>query len=238
MLSKSGCMLLFYTYATALATRMGPAHVATHQVALSFWWLVTFWLDSGSISGQLLMSQSLQDPHQARSLTKYMTKYALLQGVACSVIVAVVGIYFLPSIFAISDPAVKHLLVQLVPHLALQQIIVSLCLVFEGMAIGGNQFRFMAVGTFLAALLGVRQLSQATSVVGIWANAFTIFFSARLINAIFGVARVHFGLRQKNNQQGMLHTTTILPTMDDEEGTTTTTVAAAIQETTQSSQQV
>jgi hypothetical protein len=38
MLTKQGATLVFYTAATAAATafaaRMGPAHVATHQIAL------------------------------------------------------------------------------------------------------------------------------------------------------------------------------------------------------------
>jgi Na+-driven multidrug efflux pump len=79
MLAKQGSLLVFYTYATALATRLGPAHVATHQVALSFFWLVTYVTDSGSVSGQVLMSQSmsLSDPIKVRSLTRYMIQYAM-----------------------------------------------------------------------------------------------------------------------------------------------------------------
>ena len=53
------------TAAAALATRMGPLHVATHQVALSLFWLITYCLDSGSISGQVLMSKNMGNaiPH-------------------------------------------------------------------------------------------------------------------------------------------------------------------------------
>ena len=203
MLTKQGSLLVFYTYATALATRLGPTHVAAHQVALSFFWLITFVLDSGSVSGQVLMSKSQGDAAKARSLTRYMTKYAALQGLAITTLVAVVG-KMLPSVFT-TDATIRSFLVQIVPHVAIQQTMVSLCLVLEGLAIGGNQFRFMAAGTAVSTLLGMYQLHQATSVVGIWANAVTSFFGARLIFALLGVMRVHWGIRQSSS------TTDILP---------------------------
>lgn len=89
MLAKQGSLLVFYTMATALATRMGPVHVATHQIALSLFWLVTMWLDSGSISSQVLMGKNLNSLSKVKSLTKYMAKYSLLQGLVFSAIVAV-----------------------------------------------------------------------------------------------------------------------------------------------------
>lgn len=198
MLTKQGSMLIFYTYATALATRLGPAHVAAHQVALSFFWLVTFWLDSGSVSGQVLMSKSQNDIPQAKSLTKYMTKYALFQGLTISGLVAAMA-RFLPRVFT-QDPTIRALLVQITPYLAAQQTLVSLCLVLEGLAVGGNEFRYMAGGTAAATVLGMWRLQKATSVVDIWSSAASIFFVARLLNAIIGVARVHWGMRNRRQE--------------------------------------
>jgi Na+-driven multidrug efflux pump len=199
MLAKQGSMLIFYTYATALATRLGPAHIAAHQVALSFFWLVTFWLDSGSVSGQVLMSKSQNDIPQALSLTKYMTKYALFQGLTLTLMVAAMG-RFLPLVFT-QDPTIISLLIQIIPYLAAQQTLVSLCLVLEGLAVGGNQFRYMAGGTAAATVLGMWRLQKATSVVDIWRGAVSIFFVARLLNAVIGVARVHWGMRKTNRRQ-------------------------------------
>jgi Na+-driven multidrug efflux pump len=199
MLAKQGSMLIFYTYATALATRLGPAHVATHQVALSFFWLMTFSLDSGSVSGQVLMSKSQNDIARAKSLTKYMTKYALFQGLTISALVAAMG-RFLPHIFT-QDPTIQSLLIQIIPYLAAQQTLVSLCLVLEGLAVGGNQFRYMAGGTAAATVLGMWRLKKATSVVEIWGSAVSIFFVGRLLNAVIGVARVHWGMRKNDCQQ-------------------------------------
>jgi len=195
MLAKQGSMLVFYTAATALATRMGPAHVATHQVALSLFWLVTYWLDSGSISGQVLMGKNIGVREKARSLTKYMLKYALIQGLAFSALVTAVG-KFVPAAFT-TDATIQVLLKQCLPHLAFQQTLVSITLILEGLAIGaGNQFGFMAMGTAAATAAGVYQLSQATNVVQIWSTAVYAFFGCRCLNAAIGVARVHLGLNK------------------------------------------
>lgn len=189
MLSKQGSNMVFYTIATALATRMGPAHVAAHQCALTLFWLSTYWLDSGSISAQVLMAKNIGVREKAISLSKYMAKYALLQGLALSTIVAGVG-KFLPGAFT-RDATVCSLLLRCLPHLAFQQTLVSLTLILEALTIGGNQFRYMALGTAAATVVGVYQLFRATSVVGIWSTAVNTFFGCRLLLGLIGVARVH-----------------------------------------------
>jgi putative MATE family efflux protein len=202
MLAKNFSMLVFYTAATAVATRLGPIHVATHQVCLSLFWLVTMWLDSGSVSAQLLLSKNMNEPQKARSLTKYMGKFALMQGLAFSAIVAAIG-RFVPSIFT-ADPTVTSYIGQCLPHLALQQTIVSICLVLEGLAIGGNQFKFTAAGTAMSTAVGLWQMFKATSVVDIWASAVNTFFGMRLIFAVLGVVRVHMGLGAKDHKEQQL----------------------------------
>lgn len=206
MLAKQGSMLVFYTTATALCTRMGALHVATHQIALTLFWLVTIALDSGSISSQVLMGKNFRNSNKennplkaAKSLTRYMVKYSLLQGIAFSAMVGGLG-SLVPGIFT-QDAAVQSLLIQCLPHLALQQTLVSVTLILEGLAIGGKQFRYMAAGTALSTVAGVYQLMRATSVVGIWASAVNTFFGFRLVNAIIGVARVHWSLKKKQQQE-------------------------------------
>jgi len=201
MLAKQGSMLVFYTMATALATRMGPMHVATHQIALSLFWLVTMWLDSGSISSQVLMGKNLNNRQKAKSLTKYMAKYSLAQGLAFSALVAGIG-GFVPGVFT-QDAGIQSLLLKCLPHLALQQTLVSVTLILEGLAIGGNQFRYMAAGTLASTVAGIYQLQKATSVVGIWSTAVNTFFGARLLNSIIGVTRVHLSLKKKEREESL-----------------------------------
>jgi Na+-driven multidrug efflux pump len=166
------------------------------------------WLDSGSVSGQVLMSKSLSTPEKARSLTKYMIKYAVLQGLAFSALVAGIG-KFVPGLFT-SDANIQSFLMQCLPHLAMQQTLVSITLVLEGLAIGGNQFRYMAVGTTAATVAGLLQLVRATSVVDIWATAVNTFFGFRFLNSIIGVTRVHLKLnKDEKNGDTIVPATTV-----------------------------
>ena len=146
------------------------------------------------------MSKNLDNPKIVRSLTSYMIRYALLQGIAFSTLVAGVG-KFLPTVFT-TDPMTQNLLFQCLPHIAIQQILVSLTLIMEGLAIGGKQFRYVAVGTAVSTAVGVYQLVNANSVVGIWSTAVNAFIGCRLVNAIVGVVRVHWKMvqgQQRNN---------------------------------------
>ena len=195
-LAKNGSMLVFYTLATAFATRMGAVHVATHQVCLSVFWLVTMWLDSGSVSAQLLMAENTESPAKAKSLTRYMMKFALTQGLAFSALVAGIG-KFVPSVFT-SDPTVMAYISRCLPYLAFQQTLVSLCLVLEGLAAGGNQFKFLASGTAAATAAGFWQMTKATSVIDIWASAVNVFFGLRTVNALIGVIRVHLDIGRRH----------------------------------------
>lgn len=52
-----------------------------------------------------------------------------------------------------------------------------------------------------ATVLGMWRLQKATSVVEIWGSAVSIFFVARLLNAVIGVARVHWAMRKTNRRQ-------------------------------------
>ena len=213
MLAKNFSMLVFYTAATSVATRIGAAHVATHQVCLSLFWLLTMWLDSGGVSAQLLLSRTLAEgdnKEKVNSLMKYMLKFALAQGLAFLALVFGMG-RFVPGAFT-SDATVIHYISQVLPHIAIQQTMMSLILVLEGFAIGGSQFRFMASGTAVATAAGVWQLLRATSVVDIWAAGVNTFFGIRFINAIIGVARVHLGLRKKKTKETPIVTdSTVLP---------------------------
>ena len=142
-----------------------------------------------------------------------MAKFALTQGLAFSAIVGAIG-RFVPSVFT-SDPTVTSYILQCLPHLALQQTIVSICLVLEGLAIGGNQFKFTAAGTALSTVVGLWKMSQATSVVEIWSSAVNTFFGFRLIFAAIGVARVHMGLGAKETQTEAV----VVPPLDTVDGT-------------------
>lgn len=188
MVCKQGSLLLAWAYATARATRIGSAHVAAHQVALSCWLVFALILDGAAVSAQVLMSQSLGMIDKVKSLMSYMLRFSLIQGFATTGLLLLLS-PVLPTMFT-PDPVIGHHLRSLMPQLAWQQILVSLTLVSEALAIGGNQFQLLAFGTTVSTVLAMWQLQQAPNVVAIWSKGIVTLFVGRLITALVGVVRV------------------------------------------------
>jgi len=196
MMMKQGSLLLAWAYATSRATRIGANHVAAHQVALSCWLVLAFMLDAAAVGAQVLMSRAFaqtnreQRMSQVKSLISYFLKCATLQGaMACFAWLAVLGRYVVPHAFT-SDLTIRKHLISLMPTLAWQQILVSLTLVAESLAVGGQQFRILAVGTTISTVLAMSQLQHATDIVSIWAKGINTLFFGRLITALIATLRV------------------------------------------------
>ena len=194
MVCKQGSLLLAWAYATAKATRIGHAHVAAHQVALSCWLVFALILDGAAVSAQVLMSRSMGNWKKVKSLIWYMTKLATIQGLATTALVLLAA-PVLPGLFT-SDPSIRGHLHSLMPSLAWQQVLVSLTLVLESLAIGGNQFQLLAMGTTLSTLLSMWQLQQAKNVVAIWSRGIVALFLGRIVTAVIGIFRVLKDQRQ------------------------------------------
>jgi len=197
MVCKQGSLLLAWAYATARATRIGTAQVAAHQVALSCWLVFALILDGAAVSAQVLMSRSLGNIKKVRSLISYMGRFAWVQGLATTGLI-MLSSNTLPTLFT-SDKVIRGHLHSLMPQLAWQQILVSLTLVAESLAIGGNQFQLLAFGTTISTIAAMWQLRMATDVVSIWSKGIVTLFVGRLITALIGTLRVlHEQSRQKN----------------------------------------
>ena len=186
MLMKQGSLLLGWAYATARATRLGPDHVAAHQVGLSVWLVFALILDGTAVAAQVLMSRAYveADRSKVHSLMRYMMKAALLQGVVSMLVVDGIDIV-VPQLFT-KDVVIQQHLHQIMPCLAWQQILVSLTLVTESLAVGATQFRTLAIGTTLSTILSVWQISKQTTVEGIWSFGIVSLFVGRLLTAAFG----------------------------------------------------
>ena len=115
------------------------------------------------------------------SLIRYMTKWALVQGVLSMVVLDGLD-QAVPHIFT-PDKSIRSLLHTIMPHLAAQQVLVSLTLVIESLAAGANQFGILAVGTANSTVAAVYQIGLQTSVDGIWSLGITTLFAGRLVTA-------------------------------------------------------
>lgn len=211
MILKQGSLLFTWAYATKSAAKFGAAQVAAHQVALSFWMVFAYILDAVSVSAQILLSKARKRKSldEVRSVTKYMTSVAVVQGLIITLIIAGLAPY-VPSFFT-SDEAVISQLKSLLPVLSMQQILISLTFVTEALAAGGSQFSLLGVGTALSALAAISLMANATSVLEIWTRGILAMFLGRFAAAGIGLLNVNgllpkfksiFIKRCKVNKQG------------------------------------
>ncbi|KAL7581609.1 hypothetical protein ACA910_022164 [Epithemia clementina (nom. ined.)] len=189
MLTKQGSLLLGWTLASRRATRLGSTFVAAHQVGLTVWLVFALILDGPAVSAQVLMSRSYarRDKEEAGSLIWYMIKFALVQGILSMLIIDGIDLA-IPTLFT-DDPVVQGHIHRLMPHLAVQQILVSLTLVLESLAVGGNQFRILAFGTILTTVVAAWQISLQNSIHGIWGVGIVTLFAGRFVTACFATWR-------------------------------------------------
>mmetsp|Transcript_12642 Transcript_12642/g.26774 ORF Transcript_12642/g.26774 Transcript_12642/m.26774 type:complete len:598 (-) Transcript_12642:44-1837(-) len=206
MFFKQGSLLFGWAFATGKATRLGHFHVAAHQIALSFWLIFALILDGSAVSAQVLMSRNYaayqsnvcdiydkdEEPgvcrgarHSIRSLSVYMLKFALVQGFLSTLLIFGLG-QFAPSVFT-TDPTIRLHLNAIIPHLAWQQVLISLTLVAESLAIGGSKFNLIAVGTAISTVVAVKILNGAKNIVEIWSGGIVALFVGRLVTALIGV---------------------------------------------------
>ena len=226
MFCKQGSLLLAWAYATAKATRIGQAHVAAHQVALSCWLVFALLQDGAGVASQVLLTRVLRsntnkmansqhktsnveehgnasanESHEKLvSLVKYMLKVAVLQGLVVTGGFLLVTPY-LPGWFVPDDTIVRGHLARLLPHVAGQQLLVSLTLVLESLAVGGKQFQTLAAGTALSTIVSMTQIHSATTVVGVWSKGIVGLFVGRLLTAMLGTWKVLRASRRRRDAE-------------------------------------
>jgi putative MATE family efflux protein len=186
MMAKQGSLLLGWAYVSAQATRLGAAHVAAHQVALSVWLVLALILDSNAVGAQVLLSRHYQnygrDRETVYSLLRYQLKLAVGQGLVAMLVIHSFLAPWVPTAFA-TDAAVCGHLQSLMPTLAGQQLLVSLTLVVEALATATQQFPLLATGTMLSTALAIFRIRTPTTVTGLWNSGIVTLFAGRLVTA-------------------------------------------------------
>lgn len=189
MLAKQASLLLAWAFATGKATRLGKEQVAAHQVALSFWLIFALWLDGSAVAAQVLASQVATVKSKMRSLTKFVLKIGAAQGVISMAVLFALG-PFVPILFT-TDAIIRHHIGLLIPHLAVQQLLISLTLVVESLVAGGQQFSLLAWGTLFSTIVAVQNMQSATNVEQIWYRGINLLFAGRLLSSLVGLARIN-----------------------------------------------
>jgi MATE family multidrug resistance protein len=139
------------TLATAVATRIGTLQVAAHQVATQIWLLLAMMVDSLAVAGQAMVAgyRGAGDPGMARRASNRLLGWGLLSGLTLSALFFVLA-PFLPRLFT-DDPAVLAAVAGVFPFIVAMQPLNALVFVWDGVFMGAERFRFLAVQMALSA---------------------------------------------------------------------------------------
>jgi putative MATE family efflux protein len=135
--------LLVATYAAA---GLGDLALATHQLAMTIWTFLAFVLDAIAIAAQALTGRFLGagEPARARAVTRRMTGWGVLSGVATGLLLAAAAPLLGPLFTA--DPAVRSALVPVLLVAACFQPVAGVVFVLDGVLIGAGDGRYLAAG--------------------------------------------------------------------------------------------
>lgn len=160
------------TLATAVATRLGTVQVAAHQVATQIWLLLAMIVDSLAVAAQALVAsyRGAGDESMARRASKRLLEWGLVSGLALA------GLFFLlapilPRLFT-DEPAVLEVIGQIFPFVVAMQPINAIVFVWDGVFMGAERFRFlaiqMAVSAACAAIIILLVIPLGWGIAGVW----------------------------------------------------------------------
>jgi len=185
---RTGSLLLALTAATAVASRIGDADVAAHQIAFQLWLFLGLALDAVAIAGQAMIGRFLGagDPAQARAAARRMIEWGLVAGVVFGCVVALARPWLVP-LFT-EDPAVRALALDVLWLVAALQPLNAVVFVLDGVLIGAGDARYlagaMAGASFFVFIPGAALvLGLDGSLLWLWV-VICLFMGARLVGNV------------------------------------------------------
>ena len=176
--------LLLTTY---VATSIGTAAVAAHQVAFTIWLFLSLALDAVAIAGQAIVGRYLGagDVDGARSATRRMVEWGVAAGVLLGLVVVVLRAAYVP-VFT-PDAEVRELLTAVLVVAALWQPVCGVVFALDGVLIGAGDGRYLAWAGVITlatyAPLALLVLAADGGLVALW-WAFNAFLLARLVTLV------------------------------------------------------
>lgn len=176
LLIRTLAMRVAFIVTTLVATALGTAPLAAHQIVFNTWLLLALVLDAVAIAAQALVGRTLGagDVAAARSITRRMVQWGVFAGVVLGVLLLASGSLY-ARLFT-TDLEVRSLLVSALVVAAVLQPIAGWVFVLDGVLIGAGDGRYLAwaslasVAVFLPAAWAVLllDLSQQAGLVALW----------------------------------------------------------------------
>jgi putative MATE family efflux protein len=180
---RTGTLLVAFTTATAIASRLGDIEIAAHQVAWQLWYFLALCLDAIAIAGQAIVGRYLgaADEVGTRATTRRMLELGVLVGVVLAILVLVFDP--LLAIAFTRDPAVQHEIRIVLIAVALMQPLGAAVFVLDGILIGAGDVRYLALAMTAATVVflpfAFLVLATDAGLLALWGALF-VFMFARL----------------------------------------------------------
>jgi putative MATE family efflux protein len=180
---RTGSLQAALALSTAVASRLGTAQVAAHQVALQLWLFLAMVLDALAIAAQPMIGRLLGAGRaaDARSVSERLLGWGVLAGLGLAL--AVVAAHpVLPGLFT-ADRRVEGLTGDLLWIVALFQPLNAVVFVLDGILIGAHDLRYLARAMLLSLVAFVpcalAVVALDLSLAALW-GALGLFMVARL----------------------------------------------------------
>eukprot|EP00803_Ostreobium_quekettii_P005708 evm.model.scf_1691.1 EVM.evm.TU.scf_1691.1 scf_1691:1512-2895(-) len=187
LVQRSISLMVVYTALTAAATKLGTVEAAAHQVALQFFWLLSYFTEPFSLTAQTLIARDAADPVKVHRLAYILLFLGGLTGAVLALVQGCVLLGF-PHIFS-SDPAVISAVQMVAPHGMLALIVCSLAMICDGVSIGSRQMNHLPRLTAVSMLVVFWTLefgAQAgLGLHGVWLSMVALFGSRVWLHAMY-----------------------------------------------------
>ena len=151
LLMRTGALVGTMTLATAVAARVSVTAVAAHQVANQLWAFMALIVDALAVAGQALVSKHLgrREVEEARAVANRLLQLGLAVGLGLAAVFWLARPH-LPGVFS-DDPETVEMVLQIFIFVAVLQPLNGLVFVWDGIFMGTEDFRFLAVAMLLSA---------------------------------------------------------------------------------------
>lgn len=188
LIVRAGAFQVAFLTAAGVASRMGTAQIAAHQVGLQLWEFTALLLDSFAIAAQSLVGAALggEDGVAARRLAWQVARWGLYAGVAFGVLYAA-GWAVIPHAFSSSAPVIHQAHV-LWPWFVAMLPAAGVVFALDGVLIGAGDVGFLRTITVIAAVFAFAPINVAAlhwhwGLGGVWAGLAS-FIAVRLVGMI------------------------------------------------------
>jgi MATE family multidrug resistance protein len=166
------------TLATAVATRVGTVEVAAHLVATEIWLFLALVVDALAVAGQALVARyrGAGDPVSAREAADRLLVWGLRIGFGLAVVFLALSTA-LPRLFT-PDAQVIAAIALVYPFIVFMQPLNALVFVWDGVFLGAEDFRFLAIQMLVsgtaAGIVLLLVLPMGWGLLGVWWGMVTL----------------------------------------------------------------